>query len=135
MLYRKFYSELAKLLYAVANIDGTISTKEKEELRTIVRNELVPAEKHIDKFGTDAAYYTEIEFDFLEEQLPDPEAAFESFINFTENHHTAIDGRMREISLRIAQRIAATYHKSSRKEKELIKRLEERLDALPAATA
>ncbi len=132
MHYRQFYSELAKLLYGLANIDGKISKKEKEELRAIVRNELVPAEKHIDHFGTDAAYYTEIEFDILEETVADPKAAFESFIDYIENHHSAIDGRMRELSLRAAKRIAETYHKTSNKEKVLITKLEAKLKMLPA---
>lgn len=132
MLYRQFYSELAKLLYAVANVDGKISVKEREELKAIVRKELVPAEHHTDKFGTDAAYYTEIEFDFLEEAMIEPEAAFESFLNFIEKHHTAIDNRMREVSLRTAKKIAETYHKTNKKEKDLIKVLEKKLAALPA---
>ena len=132
MLYRQFYSELAKLLYAVANIDGKISEKEREELKAIVRKELVPAEHHTDKFGTDAAYYTEIEFDFLEEAMTEPEAAFESFMDFVEKHHTAVDSRMLEVSLRTAGKIAATCHKTSKKEKELIKILEKKLAALPA---
>jgi hypothetical protein len=117
------------LLYAVANTDGKISNKEKAELKTIVRDELVPAEKHIDHFGTDAAYYTEIEFDILEETMADPQAAFDSFISYIETHHSAIDARMRDISLKIAKRIAATYHNTSNKEKELIKT---RLKLLPA---
>lgn len=132
MLYRQFYSELAKLLYAVANVDGKISVKEREELKAIVRKELVPAEHHTDKFGTDAAYYTEIEFDFLEEAMIEPEAAFESFLNFIEKHHTAIDNRMREVSLRTAKKIAETYHKTNKKEKDLIKVLGKKLAALPA---
>lgn len=134
MLYRQFYSELAKLLYAVANVDGKLSQEEKEELRTIVRKELVPNEKHMDKFGTDAAYYTEIEFDILEETLPEPEAAFESFINYIENHHTAVNESMREVSLRTAKKIAEAYRKTNKKEKELIKRLKKKLETLPAKT-
>ncbi len=52
MLYKKFYSELGKLLYAVAEIDGIITNKEKKALLEIVKKELVPADNHIDKFGT-----------------------------------------------------------------------------------
>ena len=132
MLYRQFYSELAKLLYAVANIDGKISNKEREELRTIVRTELVPAEKHVDGFGTDAAYYAEIEFGILEETVAEPEAAFESFLNYIDKHHSAVDNRMRELSLRVAKKIADSYHKRSNKEKALMARLEKALTALPA---
>src|SRR5690606_13704785 len=79
MLYRQFYSELGKLLYAVADVDGMISQKEKKALQELVRKELVPVEKHTDKFGTDVAFYAEIEFDFLEDSMVEPEEAFESF--------------------------------------------------------
>lgn len=132
MLYRQFYSELAKLLYAVANIDGKVSNKEREALRNIVRTELVPAEKHVDGFGTDAAYYAEIEFDILEETMVEPEDAFESFVNYINQHHSAVDSRMRALSMKTAQKIADSYHKSSHKEKALMERLKKALAALPA---
>lgn len=131
MLYRQFYSELAKLLYAIAYSDGKIAKEEKEELRSIVKNELVPAEKHIDKFGTDAASYIEIEFDFLEDTIADPEAAFNSFIDFIERHHTAVTEHMKETALETAKKVAAIYHKTNKKETALIYKLEEKLATLP----
>ena len=39
MIYREFYSELGKLLYAVADIDGVITEKEKKKLKEIVKKE------------------------------------------------------------------------------------------------
>ena len=131
MLYRQFYSELGKLLFALASVDGVISKKEKQELKELVKKELAPAEKNTDKFGTDAAYYTEIEFDILDDEMMDTEQAFESFLFFIEEHHSAIDTRMREVTLKVAKRLAASFHKTNKKEKEMIKRLEEKLGALP----
>jgi hypothetical protein len=131
MFYRQFYSELGKLLFALANVHGVIPKKEKEALKELVKKELAPAEKHTDKFGTDAAYYTEMEFDILEDSMPDPEQAFESFLFFIENHHSAIDDRMRHVTLKVAKKLADTYHGTNKKEKELIKKLEAKLKALP----
>ena len=131
MFYRQFYSELGKLLFALAKVDGNISHKEKEALKELVKKELAPAEKNTDKFGTDAAYYTEIEFDILDETMMDPEQAFDSFLFFIENHHSAIDERMRTATLRIAKSLADAYHKTNKKEKALIKQLEAKLNALP----
>ena len=102
MLYKDFYSELGKLLYAVADIDGVITQSEKKVLHEIVRKELVPAEKHKDEFGTDAAYYAEIEFEYLDEEIGDADAAFNSFIDFVEEHHTAFDAKMKKVCLHVA---------------------------------
>jgi len=131
MFYRQFYSELGKLLFALASVDGHVSKKEKEALKEFVKKELAPAEKHTDKFGTDAAFYTEMEFDIADDEGMDTEQAFESFLFFIEEHHTAIDDRMRKATLKVAKQLADSYHKTSKKEKDLIKRLEEKLKVLP----
>ncbi len=135
MFYRQYYSELGKVLYAIANANGNISDKEKDVLKEIVRKELVPAEKHTDTFGTDAAYYTEIEFDILEDSLPDTDAAFDSFIDFTEEHHTAITPAMRESALRVTQKLIDIYHHHHKKEHALAKKLSDKLKSLPGRSA
>ena len=128
MIYKEFYSELGKLLYAVADIDGVINQKEKQAMKDIVRKELVPAENHTDAFGTDAAYYTEMEFDFLDEEIGDAEAAFESFIAFVEEHHTAFDEGMKKIALHIVKELASAYRGTNKKEKALIEKLKKNLE-------
>lgn len=122
MLYKEFYSELGKLLYAVSDIDGAISKAEKSKLQDIVRNELVAAESHVDAFGTNTAFYSEMEFDYLDEEIGDAEAAFESFISFVEEHHTAFDERMKKTSLHVMKELADAYYRTNKKEKELIKK-------------
>jgi|ERR1017187_7686923 uncharacterized tellurite resistance protein B-like protein len=130
MLYKDFYSELGKLLYAVADIDGAITQSEKKVLHEIVRKELVPSEKHKDEFGTDAAYYAEIEFEYLEEEIGDADAAFNSFIDFVEEHHTAFSEKMRKVCIHVAKEIANAYHKTNKKEKLIIKRLKEQIELI-----
>jgi hypothetical protein len=132
MFYRQYYSELGKVLYAIANANGNISDKERDTLKNIVRKELVPAEQHKDTFGTDAAYYAEIEFDILEDSLPDTEAAFESFTDFIAQHHTAITPAMRESALRVTNQLIQTYHHHHKKEHALAQKLNEALKSLPA---
>ena len=130
MLYRQFYSELGKLLYAIADIDGVISKKERETLKQLVKKELAPEEGHKDEFGIDVAYYTEIEFDFLDEMIIEPQVAFDSFINFIEDHKTAIDKRMIEATRRVATKLAESYYHTSKREKELLNKLNRKLDGL-----
>src|SRR5689334_16183311 len=131
MLYKQFYSELGKLLYAVAEVDGKISPEEKQALKKIIRKELVPCENSTDEFGTDAAFYAEFEFDILEDSKASPRAAFQSFITFVENHHSAFDQRLRAATLKVVNELADAYHKNSEKEKDLIETLKAKLGELP----
>jgi hypothetical protein len=130
MIYKQFYSELGKLLYAIADIDGVITPQEKKVLQNSVQKELVAHEQHVDEFGTDAAYYAEIEFDFLDEQIADAESAFESFIGFIENHHTALDKNIINACKHIAKELAKAYRGTNKKEKILIEKLKHTLDKL-----
>lgn len=130
MIYKKFYSELGKLLYAVADIDGVITSKEKEVLQNMVKKDLAPAEKHTDEAGTSTSFYTEIEFDFLDEQISDPDEAFQSFIDFVEEHSAAFDERLMKASFRLAETLAHAYHGTNKKERELIERLKHKLNQI-----
>jgi hypothetical protein len=47
-----FYSELGKLLYAVANADGTISVQESAEISNQIRERLLHREMNTDRFGS-----------------------------------------------------------------------------------
>ena len=128
MIYSEFYSEVGKLLYAIADIDGFISPQEKKKLQEIVRRELVPIEKHGDEYGTDAAFYAETEFNILDENSSDPETAFESFIDFVDEHHTAFDEKMKNVCIRVAKELAYAYRGTNKKEKMLIDKLKEKLE-------
>lgn len=130
MRYKKFYSELGKLLYAIANIDGKIAPAERKKLHEMVNKELVPFEKHTDEHGTDAAFYTEIEFDFLDEHLNDPNAAFESFLQYIDDHHSAIDTHLVQVTRKVASALADVYHHTNKKEKLLLNRLDIKLNEL-----
>lgn len=128
MINERFYAELGKLLYALAYVDGLISPAEKRKLQDMVKNELILFENHIDQFGTNSAYYTEIEFDFLDEEIADSEAAFDSFINFMETHHTAFDANLKKVCLHVINQLASVYKGVNKKEKQLITKLKKSFD-------
>jgi hypothetical protein len=130
MRYNQFYSELGKLLYAVADIDGKVTAKEKAMLKEVVHKELVPAEGHTDSFGTDAAYYTEFEFEIMEESKADPEAAFESFLNFLDNNKHEVSADMLRTARRSARKIAHTFSNINKKERDMLSRLSRKIAAL-----
>lgn len=127
MKYKEFYAELGKLLYAVADCDKMITAEEKKKLQEIVRNELVPKEVHADSFGTDAAYYVEMEFDVLEDQIIDAETAFASFTDFIKDHPTAITPQIKKTVLKVVKELAAAYHGTNKKESQLIEQLAKEL--------
>lgn len=130
MIIKELYSELGKLLYAVADIDGVITSKEKIALQDIVKKELVPLEKEKDGFGTNTAYYSEFEFDFLDEEISDTESVFNSFLDFVEEHRGSFDVNAKQLCLNITNELASAYRKTNKKEKVLIDTLKEKLESI-----
>jgi len=127
MKYKDFYTELGKLLYAIAKADGKVGHKEFESMKLIVKRELVPLESHNDEFGTDLAYYTEMEFDYLEENFGDAQSAFDSFIDFVDLHHSAISPDLSTLVKNISTRIANSEFGINKKEKAYLDKLNEKL--------
>ena len=126
------YAELGKLLYAVADVDGVISKREKDALQELVRKELVPAETHKDEFGTDMAYYTEFQFDIAEDSIVDSRTAFESFIDFVEENKAELDENAIWTIHRVATKLAESYYHTNKKEKDLLHLLNQKLETLLA---
>lgn len=130
--YKKFYAELGKLLYAMADVDKIISPAEKKAVYKIVRKELVPAEKHVDEFGTDIAFYAEIAFDYMDEEILGSESALHSFLDYIHGHQHLIDKHMRDTCIRIVDELAAAVHGKNEKERKLLHELKMKLKRIPA---
>ena len=130
MVYRRFYSEVGKLLYAIAAANGIVNREEYKKLRDIVEKKLVPEEHSTDQFGTDSAYYAEIEFDILLEQSADSTACFNSFCNYVEAHRTAFDAHLQAMTLNLTKELAHVDQGTNAKETEMIKKLKKRLDTI-----
>ncbi|MCU0381906.1 MAG: TerB family tellurite resistance protein [Chitinophagaceae bacterium] len=131
MDYREFYAELGKLLYAVADADGTISPQERESLNELIRSRLAHREVHTDEYGTNDAWYAMFEFEVAEEQAMTPEEAFQSFSDFLDARRDEVDEDTRALCLTLADRLAESYHHTNRRESELIRKLKEKLFSLP----
>jgi len=130
MKYKDFYTELGKLLYAIAKADGSVGKKEFNALKSAVKQEVLPLESSKDQFGTDNGYNTEMEFEFLEENFADPEAAFESFLDFVETHQSAITPEMRNLIAKISEHIAKSELGVHKKEQRYLDRLNEKMNSL-----
>ncbi len=127
MDYRVFYSELGKLLYAVADADGVVSKVEKENLYDMVRTRLAHKEIHTDEFGTNDVWYSVFEFEIAEDQSLTSMDAFQSFSEYLEANRDRIDQDTRQLCLLLADRLAESYRHSNRKEREMVQRIRELL--------
>lgn len=130
MDHKQFYSELGKLLYAIADIDGMITKEEKQKMLELVKRKLVPPEKEKDQFGTNKAWYAEMEFDYLDEQIVEPVAAFESFVDFVEDHYSGFTEQMLKLSVDLSKEIARAYRGTNKKEEQVIHELVKKLKAI-----
>lgn len=83
----------------------------------MVKNELAEKEQHSDMFQTNAVFYSEIEFDFDEEQITDPRSAFESFTGFIEDYNAVFDDHIKEVSLYTVKKLSEAYRNTNKIEK------------------
>jgi hypothetical protein len=122
--YQKIYERLGYLFYAIAAADRVVSTAEVEKLKEMVRKLWVPAEDSMDEFGTDAAQYITISFDYLMNEGVDPEIAFEEFTNYYNEHKGVFTPELRRNIKYTAQALAKAFKGQNKREAELIAELE-----------
>ena len=128
MIYKNFYSEVGKLLYALAKADGSIAPEEIKAIHKLVLEDLVPLESSTDEFGTDSAFYVEMEFDYLNENFYDSEVAFNSFVDYMEDHYTAFDDKLKEVVFKVAETLTNSFHETNIKDHYMIIKLKEVLN-------
>ncbi|MDR9487491.1 hypothetical protein [Salibacter sp.] len=127
MIYKNFYAELGKLLYAVAKSDGKVAEKERKAMHEKVVKDLVPVENSTDEFGTDSAFYVEMQFESCQEQSADPETCFIDFISYVDDHHSAFDAKLRRATVEIADAVAGAFYNTNSKERDMLERLKHKI--------
>lgn len=125
MIYKNFYSEVGKLLYALAKADGSIPSEEIKVIHQLVLKDLVPLENSTDEFGTDSAFYVEMEFDYLNENFYDPDVAFSSFISYVEDHYSAFDDKLKSAIIKVAETLINSFHETNIQDHNYILKLKE----------
>ena len=133
MDYREFYTELGKLLYAIADADGVISPQERKSLDELISTRLAHREIHTDEFGTNDAWYAMFEFEVAEDQAMTADEAFQSFSEYLDSRKDEVDEETLSLCLTLADRLAESYHHTNKREKELLRQLKEKLFTMPAA--
>jgi uncharacterized tellurite resistance protein B-like protein len=121
--YQEFYKQMGNLLYSIAAIDGNIAAKELNELRRMVREELVPREKHDDEFGTDAAYAVEFQFDLLEGSDALSAEAWDEVEDYLKHNSALLPEKDRNLLMEGAEHVAAAFHGINKAEHSLLNKL------------
>ncbi len=119
----KFYENLGKLFYAIADADDVIHKEEISALKNIVEKDWVKVEDLHDEFGTDAAYLIEIMFDWLDENRPPAYQAFYEFKDFKVENEKYFTPDVKALILKTAESIAISFEGKSIKEKQMLSKL------------
>jgi hypothetical protein len=119
----RFYQQLGKIFYSIANVDKTVSSDEITQLKETVKTEWLPLENTFDSFGTDSAYQIEIVFDWLVENNWTTDDALFDFESFKKEHPSLFTPAVNTLILKTAKAIAASFFGKNKSELVLINQL------------
>jgi hypothetical protein len=121
--YQHLYENLGHLFYAIAAADQHVHREEIEKLKILVGKEWLPLENSIDSFGTDAAHYISIAFEYcLSESIPS-EDAYGVFSAYYDEFESAITKELKRKIKITATAIADAFAGKNKKEQQVIDRL------------
>lgn len=120
---QKLYQNLGKLFYAIAASDKVVRQEEIETLRNFLEREWVKIDAHQDEFGIDSAYQIEIIFDWLNENQPDANIAFDEFSNFKKENEDLFNVKINKLIWDTANTIAASFAGENKSELIMLSKL------------
>jgi hypothetical protein len=118
MLTEEFYQNIGMLFYAIAASDKVVQAEEIKTLKELVQKKWVPIDNITDEYGTDEAYKIEIIFDWLEENAPEAEWAFNEFKQYKKENEQLFTLQINQLIWDTANAIAASF--SGKNKSELI---------------
>ncbi len=121
--YIDIYTSLGYLFYSVAAGDGKVRLAEVERLKALVKGKWLPLEASRDEFGTDAAHYIGISFDFAMGEGMDSEEAYNRFAEDFRTHASSYDAGMKRLVLETATAISEAFARTNKAERERLERL------------
>lgn len=122
---KEFYQNLGRLFYAIAASYKVVNKEEVSTLKKMIEEEWLHLDDFTDEFGTDSAYQIEIIFDWLEENQPNAETAFENFKQYKMENRKLFDKEMKSLIMRTAERIAHAFSGKNKAELVMLSRLQE----------
>lgn len=125
--YQRIYERLGFLFYAIAAADNVVTTAEVSRLKEMVGKLWGPAESSTDEFGTDAAQYISISFEYLMNEGVEADMAFEEFSNYYQDHRAAFSDDVKENIRATAHAIAEAFKGENSLESAYLEKLEDLL--------
>ena len=122
--YQDMYASSGYLFYGIAASDGRIAKAEGQKLKEEVTKHWLPLENSRDEFGTDAAHYIGISFDYANDQEMDAEEAFAKFLDDYQQEPARYDHTMKELILKTASAIASSFAGKNKAELVRLSRLQ-----------
>ena len=121
--YQRIYEKLGYLFYALAAADNVVPPREADRLREMVKKIWVPLEDSTDEFGTDAAFYIDISFEYLLNEGIEAAEAFQEFENYYREHSGAFSKGLHDKIKTTARTIAQAFRGKNKKESAMLERL------------
>lgn len=128
-LWLTFYQMLGYLCYAIAAADEKLTPAEAAQLKRLVTDEWLEVEGSLDEYGEDAAFQTEIVFDWLSDSRVSSEEAFRIFSDFFTAHPQFFNNSLKKGIWSTANAVAEAFHGKNKAEIELLARLKKLLGA------
>lgn len=125
MNYQTLYEKLGYLFYSIASADQNVHPAEIDRLKTLISKDWLPLEDSTDTFGTDAAHYISIAFDYLANESVSSTESFEVFSAYYEQNATKFSAQIKKQILRTATAIADAFGTTNKKEKESLDALKQ----------
>lgn len=119
----KFYQNIAKIFYAVAKSDGSITTEEIKALKRVVKENWLEVDETFDVFGTDTAYQIETVFDWLHSKEASAEDCYSDFIEYFHYHPYLFTSEIKRLIMETSSKIASSFAGKNKSELILLARL------------
>lgn len=103
------YQHLGYLYYSIAAADKQITPQEIEQLQDAVKKEWLDFESSTDEFGTDAAHYISIAFEYLTENMPEADEAYQLFEAFYKGNRDVFSHQLKDKVMHTARAIAHAF--------------------------
>ncbi|WP_037322413.1 hypothetical protein [Salegentibacter sp. Hel_I_6] len=129
MLNEEFYQHIGMVFYAIAASDKVVRAEEIKTLKDLVKEKWVPIDNTADEYGTDEAFKIEMIFDWLEENSPEADWAFNEFKDYKKHHPQLFTLEINQLIWQTADAIAASFAGKNKSELIMLSKLKTVLKA------